>query len=118
MGVKTKLGMVAGLAAAAAGAYYLYYSKHAKKNRAAVKGWMEKAEKEIMTEVRKLKDVALDENTYKNIVKTVATKYKKLKKLEESEVEDFVDALQSAWKDVKENVASGRKKVGKIIAGK
>src|SRR3989338_8405394 len=103
MGAKTKLGMVAGLAAAAAGAYYLYYSKNAKKNRAKVAGWMEHAEKEIVAEARKLKKIS--ETSYKTIVRTVAEKYKKLKKLEEAEVEDFVGALQSAWTQIKQDIS-------------
>ena len=108
-----KLGTIAGLAAAAAGAYYLYYSKNAKKNRAAVKGWMEHAEKEIVSQAGRLKEVT--EDNFKEIVSTVAAKYKKLRKLEQSEVEDFVKALQSAWKQIKKDLSKGKKEVKKII---
>ncbi len=106
--------MVAGLAAAAAGAYYLYYSKNAHKNRAKAKEWMEKAEDEVMEKVKKLKD-ALTEKNFKEIVSTVSEKYKKLRKLEEKEVASFIDALQSSWKDIKKNIGGATKKASKII---
>jgi len=105
----TKLGTVAGLAALAAGAYYFYYSKNAKKHRAAVKGWMEKAEKEIIEEALKLKDAALNEENYKAIVSTVTEKYRVLQKLGTREAEDFRDALQKAWKTLKKDLSKKRR---------
>lgn len=104
---------MAGLAAAAAGAYYLYYSKSAKKNRAAVKDWMEKAEKEIVAEARKLKDAALNEDNYKRIVSAVSSKYQKLRKLESGEVEEFMTTLGSAWTRIKTDILKKTKALKK-----
>ncbi len=105
----TKLEVVAGLAAAAAGAYYLYYSKSAKKNRAAMKSWMGKAEKEIVTEAKKLKDAALNEDNYRRIVSAVSSKYQKLRKLESGEVEEFISTLGSAWTRIKKDITGNAK---------
>jgi hypothetical protein len=44
-------GIAAGVAAAALGAYFLYGSKDAKKNRAKVKGWMLKARGEVLEQL-------------------------------------------------------------------
>ena len=114
MGTMKKMGTVAGLAAVAAGAYYFYYGKNAKQNRKAAVAWMGNAEKEVMVQVRKLKDAALDEKNYKKIISTVAAKYKKLKKLEEGEVEDFIGALEAAWNKVKKDIVAGKKKIEKM----
>lgn len=100
MGTKSKVGVVAGLAAAAAGAYYFYYSKSAAKNRKKAKVWMEKAEKEIMAKVKKLKDVAFNEENYKMIVDSVSEKYKKVKDIGAEELGEFVSVLKGAWKDI------------------
>ena len=105
MKAKTKLGVVTGLATAAVGAYYFYYSKSAHKNRAIAKAWMEKAEDEIMTEVRKIRDIAPDEKDFKNIVVAVSSKYQKLRKLESREVKAFTAALSSSLMRIKRDLA-------------
>lgn len=106
MGKAGKFGVVAGIAAAAtaaAGAYYLYYSKNARKNRAAVKVWTVKAEKEILAEAKKLTEATFNEKNYKAIVATVTAKYQKLKKFKEVEGNEFMTALGSAWTHVKKD---------------
>ncbi len=111
-----KMGVVAGIVAgatAAAGAYYLYYSKNAKKNRALVKEWTVKAEKEIVAEAKKLKDVAFNEKNYKAIVSAVTAKYQKLKKFEAKEAKEFTSALGSAWAKIKKEYAPKKKMTAK-----
>ncbi|MDE2188268.1 MAG: hypothetical protein KGJ35_00860, partial [Patescibacteria group bacterium] len=57
-GSKTAIGAgIAAFAAAAAGAYYLYGSRNAAKNRKAVKSWALRAKAEVMDEIEKMKDV-------------------------------------------------------------
>jgi hypothetical protein len=73
----TVAGVVAG-----AGAYYFYGSKDAKKHRHQVASWMKKAEKEIVTEVKKLKENAFNEKNVKSIVATVSKKYEALQKID------------------------------------
>ena len=109
-----KMGVVAGIAAAAtaaAGAYYLYYSKNAKKNRTAVKAWTVKAEKEILAEAKKLTEATFNEKNYRAIVAAVTAKYKKLKKFQEVEGNEFMTALGSAWEHVKKDFS--KKKASK-----
>src|SRR4051812_38556819 len=48
---------IAGLTAAAIGAYYLYGHKDSKKHRAKVKSWMLKAKGEVLEELEKVQDV-------------------------------------------------------------
>jgi len=88
--------MVAGLAAAA-GAYYFYYGKDAKKHREVVVDWSEKARQEIVSKVGKLGREAIREENYTRIVATVAEKYRKLRKLKKSEVDRFTAAFVSGW---------------------
>ena len=102
-------------AAAAAGAYYFYYSKGAAKNRAVAKVWMKKAEKEIISETKKLKEAALNEKNYHKIVATVSDKYQKLKKLESGELKGFSTALKSAWKKVQKEAKSKEKTVKRTV---
>ncbi|HBV01579.1 MAG TPA: hypothetical protein DEF00_04325 [Candidatus Taylorbacteria bacterium] len=104
MKAKTKLEVVAGLAAAVAGAYYFYYSKSAYRNRAIAKAWMEKAEDEIMTEVRKIKNAMPNGKDFKNIVAAVSSKYERLRKLENREVKAFTKALSSSWTRIKRDL--------------
>lgn len=110
MGTMKKLGTITGLAAAAAGAYYFYYSKNAKKNRKAAKEWMESAKEEVVSEVRKLKDAALNEENYKRIVAGVTEKYRKLRKLGARETKDFMSALGSGWKQFQKDLSKRRAK--------
>ena len=106
MGTKSKLGLVAGLAAAAASAYYFYYSKGANKNRAKAKAWMIKAENEIMARVEKLKESALTEENFRAIIKKVTEKYRSVKNISSDEVDEFIDALSLAWKEIKKRAGT------------
>jgi len=110
MGTKSKLGIVAGLAAAAVGAYYFYYSKHAKKNRTKAKAWMVQAEREVMAKVEKLKDAAFNEENYKRIVDAVTSRYREMGGITAEELEEFVSVLRSAWKDLRKTPKARTKK--------
>lgn len=105
-----KLGAIAGLAAAAAGAYYLYYSKNAKKNRAKVADWMDSAKKEIVAEVKRLKEETLTQENYERIVDAVSEKYRRLRNIEATEVERFTGALGSAWQEFRKEYKRNRKR--------
>lgn len=114
----SKIGITAASLAAtavAAGAYYFYYSKSAKKNRAVAKEWMKKAEKEIVSETKKLKEAALNKENYNKIVTAVSDKYQKLKKLESGELKDFAGALKSAWTQVEKDVKTKGNVVKKAV---
>ncbi len=93
---------IAALAAAAAGAYYLYGSKKGKTNRTAVKSWMLKAKAEVMDGIEKMKDV--NEGAYQEVITKVAKKYKDIKNMDQAELAALVTSLQGHWKDIKRDI--------------
>ena len=100
---------LAGLAIAGlAGAYFLYGSKDAKKNRNKVKSWMLKAKAEVMDKLEKAKDVS--EDKFHTIVDDAAKKYgSKMKDLSPEDVQAFAKSLKKHWKDIKKEVSGGKK---------
>lgn len=107
--VKTTLGLsrntaiaagVAATAAAAVGAYWLYGSKGASKNRKTARSWMLKARAEVMDAVDKTVKKAgeIDKDTYMDIVKGIASRYGKLSTVTRSEVGQLMADAQEAWK--------------------
>lgn len=109
------LGLVALAAATAAGAYFLYGSKNAAKNRKKVKGWTLKAKGEVLEKMETMKNI--DESDYKKIVDTVAAKYKKLKTVNTKEVEGLARELKAQWKEIHKE-ASPKKKAKKAVKKK
>jgi hypothetical protein len=100
------------LAAAAAGAYFLY-GKDAPKRRAKVRGWMLKAKGEILEQIEKLSE--LDQETYYALVDAVSSKYSALKSVEAAEVAALVRELRSGWSSIKRQVASPKKAAKKAV---
>lgn len=108
---------IAALAAAAAGAYYLYGSKEASTNRRKVKSWMLRAKAEVMDEIEKMKEV--NEGSYKAAIAKVARKYKDIKGMDRAELAALVARLQSHWKDIKAEIEkAGQKTARKASRGK
>ncbi|MFA6158404.1 MAG: hypothetical protein WC763_02140 [Candidatus Paceibacterota bacterium] len=104
---------LAGLTAAAVGAYYLYGSKNAPKNREQVKGWMLKAKGEVLERLEGAQEVT--ETTYLSAIDTVAKKYNALKQIEPAELASFISGMKSHWVGIKKSVkkAVGKTKVAK-----
>ncbi|MEK7641842.1 MAG: hypothetical protein AAB365_02500 [Patescibacteria group bacterium] len=101
---KTAIGFgLAALAAAAAGAYYLYGSDKVSKNRRKVKSWMLKMKAEVMDKIEEAKE--LTEEGYQNIVDTAAEKYRALKDVDADEVSELANRMRSHWKDIKDDLA-------------
>jgi hypothetical protein len=98
-------------AAAAAGAYFLYGSKDAKKNRKAIKGWVLKAKGEVIEKIEQVKGELTEEN-YNKIVDGVVAKYSKLKTTTEDEIQDLVKDMKGHWKNIKKHT-TGTKAVAK-----
>jgi hypothetical protein len=67
------------LAATAVIGYFLFGSKHARRNRDKVEQWVEDATDEVLTEVKKAK--RMSRQKYDDIVDTVMQKYEKLKEV-------------------------------------
>ena len=95
----SKTGMAAGAAAliaAAAGAYFLYGTEKGAKTRKQIKSWSLKAKGEVLEQLEGLTEVT--EETYGEIVKKVVAEYQKAKKLDSSDVADFVSEMTGYWK--------------------
>lgn len=100
---------IAGLTAAAVGAYYLYGSDDAKKHRAKVKSWMLKAKGEVIEELEKVADVT--EAGYLSAVDMVARKYNDLKQIDPVELEAFIVDMKDHWDGIKTTVGKAGKTV-------
>lgn len=110
---KQKIGIGVGLTAAAvtaAGAYFLYGSKDAAKNRKTVKSWMLKAKAEVLERLEDAKDMSKEE--YEAMVDAVAGTYEKVKSSTRAEVADFKREMKAHWKAI-EQEATGVKKAAK-----
>jgi hypothetical protein len=109
------VALAAATAATAAGAYFLYGSKNASKNRKKIKGWTLKAKGEVLEKMEKMKNI--DETDYKRIVDTVAAKYKKIKTVNTKEAEALAKELKAQWKEIHKS-ASPKKKAKKAVKKK
>lgn len=102
-----KLGIGVGLttaAVAAVGAYFLYGSKDATKNRKHVKSWALKAKGEVLEVMEKAKKMTEDE--FGEVVDGVLSAYTKAQKLSKKEVSEFKQEMVENWEDlVKSGVA-------------
>ncbi len=106
-----KVGLAAaGIAAAAAGAYFLYGSKDAEKNRKKVKGWAIKAKGEALELIEKAE--LLDAATYQGIIDKVITKAGS--SMEDREA--LKKELLSYWKKIKDHVGSPKSAMKKTAA--
>lgn len=109
-----KIGIGVGLTAAAvtaAGAYFLYGSKNAAKNRKTVKSWALKAKAEVLEKLEDAKDMTQDE--YEMLVDTIAGTYATLKKASKSEISDFKNEMKSHWKAIEKDAGATKKVVKK-----
>ena len=98
---KTSVGIGVGVTAAllsAAGAYFLYGSKDAAKNRKSVKSWMLKAKAEVLDGIETAKDMTKED--YEKLVDTSVKTYSKLKSASAEEVIQLAKELKSHWKEL------------------
>lgn len=96
--------------AAAAGAYFLYGTKEGRKQKKKIQGWAVKAKGEVLEKLEGMKDV--NEATYKQVVASVLSKYKKLKKDHSKEIDAVSKELVGHWKNLKKtlkNLKTGKK---------
>jgi gas vesicle protein len=110
--------LVAGLtaiAAATAGAYFLY-GKNGTKNRKAVKGWMLKIKGDVVDKMENLKEVS--ETTYNTVIDQVADKYSKMKTVAKDDLDKVVTELRGHWKSIKKEIEPKAKKASKKTTNK
>lgn len=110
-----KLGIGVGLttaAVAAVGAYFLYGSKDAAKNRKKVKSWALKAKGEVLEALENAEKIT--EAEFKQLVEGVAATYAKGQNLSKRELAEFKSEMSENWKEL---VGSGVAKVfGETVA--
>ncbi len=119
-----KVGIGVGLTAAAvaaAGAYFLYGSKNAAKNRKAVKSWVLKAKAEVLEKLEQAKEMSQAE--YEQLIETVASTYGQLKDASKVDMSDFKKEMKMHWNMIAKTaapkkVAKTAKKVAKKVAPK
>ncbi|MBX4209328.1 hypothetical protein KW799_01345 [Candidatus Parcubacteria bacterium] len=107
---------LAGLSAAAVGAYYLYGHKDAAKNRAKVKGWMLKAKGEVLEELEKAQEVT--ESAYMSAVDAVAKKYNELKNIDSDELASFIREMKDHWTGIRKTMKTKGRKIAAASAKK
>ena len=88
----------AGIAAAGAGAYYLFGSK-GKKHQLKAKAWMVEMKNDVEERINKMKSVT--EPIYHEIVDTFAVNYSKKYKENKKEIDALAKKLKGEWKNVK-----------------
>lgn len=104
-----KLGVGVGLTAAAvaaAGAYFLYGSENADKNRKRVKSWALKAKGEVLEALEGAQHMTEDQ--FKSVVASVVDTYNKAHDLSRRDITDFKKEMHANWEEL---VASGVAKV-------
>ena len=113
-----KLGVGVGLTAAAvaaAGAYFLYGSKNASKNRKTVKSWMLKAKAEVLETLEDAKEMT--EAEYKELIAGVAGAYAGLQNATKVDIKEFKKEMLDHWKAI-EKSARPKQKAAKKAAKK
>jgi gas vesicle protein len=91
-----KLGIGAGIAAIGAGAYYLLGPK-GKEHQKKVSALLGKMNKEIKSEIKKVKEVSLP--LYHKAVDKISETYAKQYKIHGKDIKTFAKKLKSEWRE-------------------
>jgi len=115
-----QVGIGVGLTAAAvaaAGAYFLYGSDKAEKNRATVKSWALKAKADVLEHLEDAKKMTRAE--FEQVVAGVATTYASAKSATKKDVAGFATEMMQHWDKLEGSVAKKKtaaKKSTKSVA--
>jgi hypothetical protein len=104
--VKTGLGVAA--VAAIAGAYY-FFGKDGDKYRKSAQAWVNKAKKDMLAEIKKLK--SLNEKMYHTVARKVLGKYAKFKQANPEVYALLAKELASYWPKIKKHLPKPIKKI-------
>ena len=118
-GEKVGIGVALTTAAmAAAGAYFLYGSPNAAKNRKTVKSWMLKARGEVLEAMEKASAMTADE--YTALVEKIAKGYSHLQTASKADIADFKSEMMAHWKKIAKQAAPKKsaKKAAKKTSNK
>lgn len=108
--VEIGVGLTAA-AVAAAGAYFLYGSKSAAKNRKTVKSWALKAKAEVLEKLEAAKEMSKEE--YEELINTVAATYSDLKTASKVDIKGFSQEMKDHWKAIEKTAMPKKKPVKK-----
>lgn len=111
-----KVGIGVGLTAAvaaAAGAYFLYGSKSASKNRQAVKSWALKAKAEVLEKLEQAKEMTQEE--YEAVVASVVGAYAGVQNITKTELKNFSGEMKDHWKAIEKATKPKKKTVKKAV---
>ncbi len=75
--------------------------KSGEKNRKEFIDWMQKMSADLNDKVADANEMTQDK--YNDMVDMVTDKYRKVKKIKETDLEDFADELKAHWKKVKKD---------------
>ncbi len=118
MGNGEKMGIGVALttaAMAAAGAYFLYASPNAAKNRKKVKSWMLKARGEVLEVMEKAGKMTAEE--YQAAVEQIAAGYAQVQNISKADISEFKKDMMANWQKISK-LAGGAKKTVKKEAKK
>ena len=107
-----KVGVGIGLTAAAvaaAGAYFLYGSEKASKNRKVVKSWALKAKAEILEKLEDAKQMSAEE--YEELIAAVAGTYQGVKGATKKDLKEFASEMQDHWHTIEKIGTAKKQKV-------
>jgi len=96
-------------AVAAAGAYFLYGSETADKNRKTVKSWMLKAKAEVLEQLEDTKKMSREE--FQEVVAGVASTYAGVKAASKKDVSGFATEMMQHWDKLEGAMTKVTKKV-------
>ncbi len=108
VGVGVGLGAAA---VAAAGAYFLYGSKSASKNRKVVKSWALKAKAEVLEKLEDAQEMTQSE--YDQLIKSVSGAYTGAKNASKKDILEFSKEMKDHWKSIEKAAAPLKKSASK-----
>jgi len=114
---KQAVGIGVGITAAAvaaAGAFFLYGSKNAAKNRKAVKSWTLKAKAEVLEKIEQAKDMSREE--YEQLIDTVSGAYKDVKNASKVDLSTFKKEMKEHWSNIAKTAIGPKKAAVKKVA--
>lgn len=100
-------------AVAAAGAYFLYGSEKAAKNRKVVKSWALKAKAEVLEKLEDAKEMSSDE--YEELIAAVAGTYAGVKGATKKDLKEFAGEMHDHWKQIEKAAKPKVKAVKKAV---
>ena len=114
-GVGFGVGLTAA-AVAAAGAYFLYGSKNATKNRKAVKSWALKAKADVLETLESAQEMSKKE--YEQLVDRVGAAYAHLQDVKKTDLADFKREMKQHWESIAKEAKKASKEARTQVAGK